>query len=211
MTRVWFFTALAASVLAYGEETKPSVGVFMDFDAPPANTAVDAMKREVDSIMRPAGLRVDWRDLGENRGTEAFSGIVVVKFKGKCQVQPWRGEASEPELTNEKVVLGTSLVSGGQVMPFSEVECDQVRKTLAYEVPSTETDRQCALGRAMGRVVAHELYHVLACTTKHAGNGLTRATQTLRDMVNGKLGFNKDEAAAIREGLTRNGMVFSVR
>ena len=108
-------------------------------------------------------------------------------------------------------MLGTSLVSGGQVMPFSEVECDQVRKTLAYEGRSTEMDRQCALGRAMGRVVAHELYHVLACTTKHAGNGLARATQTLRDMISGTLGFNKDEAAAIRQGLTRRGMVFSVR
>ena len=68
----------------------------MDFDAEPANVAVDAMKREVDAIMRPAGLRVDWRDLGQNRGQEAFSGVVVVKFKGKCQVQPWRGAASEP-------------------------------------------------------------------------------------------------------------------
>ncbi len=211
MTRGWFLTALACSVLAYGEEIKPSVGVFMDFDAEPAGMAVDAMKREVDAIMRPAGLRVDWRNVGENRGTEAFSGLVVVKFKGKCQVQPWRGESSEPELTNEKVVLGTSLVSGGQVLPFSEVECDQVRKTLAYEERSTEVDRQCALGRAMGRVVAHELYHVLACTTKHAGNGLARATQTLRGMVNGKLTFNKDEAAAMRKGLAQRGMVFSVR
>jgi hypothetical protein len=211
MTRVWFLAALSLSSLAYGAEKKPSVGVFMDFDAKPANIAVDAMKREVDEIMRPAGLRVDWRQVGENRGAEAFTGVVVVKFKGKCQVQPWLGESFETELTSDKVVLGTSLVSNGQVLPFSEIECDQVRKLLAYQERSTEMDRQCALGRAMGRVVAHELYHVLACTTKHAGHGLAKATQTLRTMVRSGLGFNNEEAAAIRQGLTRRGLVFSVR
>ena len=121
------------------------------------------------------------------------------------------GRGVRARLTNGKVVLGTSLVSDGQVLPFSEVECDQVRKTLAYEERATEMDRQCALGRAMGRVVAHELYHVLACTTKHAGRGLARATQTLKGMVDGTLGFDKDEAAEIRKGLTRRGIVFSLR
>jgi hypothetical protein len=170
----------------------------MDFDAAPANTAVDAMQREVDHIMRPAGLRVNWRHLGENRGTEAFNGVVVVKFKGKCQVEPWRGEASEPELTNEKVVLGTSLVAGGEVMPFSEVECDQVRKTVSYGEPATELERQHALGRAMGRVVAHELYHILASTTGHAARGLARGTQDFHDLTKGTLGFRSQDAAAIR-------------
>ncbi len=211
MTRVWFLAALAFGLAGHAEETKPSVGVFMDFDTDPAGVAVDAMKREVDSILKPAGLDVNWRTLSENRGSEAFSGLVVVKFKGKCQVEPWRGDAAEPELTDEKLVLGTSLVSGGRVLPFSEVECDQVRKTVAYEGRSTEVERQCALGRAMGRVVAHELYHVLACTTKHVGHGLARSTQSLKEMAAGQIGFRKDDAAAIRRGVLSRDLVFGLR
>jgi hypothetical protein len=198
-------------VVAYADDAKPTVAIFMDFEAQPAKAAVETMQREVDAIMRPAGLNVRWRQLKENRGTETFSGVVVVKFKGRCEVQPWRGMTSEPELTNEKTVLGTSLVSGGHVLPFSEVECDHVRKTLAYEERSTTMDRQHALGRAMGRVVAHELYHVLACTTKHGDHGLSRATQSLKGMVEGKQSFSTNDATAIRQGISRRGMIFSVR
>lgn len=210
MTRAWFLCTLAFALMARAE-TKPSVGVYMDFDSEPAPAAVDAMKHEVGSILGAAGLDVNWRNLSENNGAEVFTGVVVVRFRGKCRVEPWRGEAAEPQFTGEKLALGSSLVSEGHVLPFSWIECDQVRKTVAYEGRSTEVQRQCALGRAMGRVVAHELYHVLACTTKHVGRGLARATQDLKDMATGRLGFHKEDANAIRKGLAGRGVVFGLR
>src|SRR5262249_4569893 len=51
-----------------------------------------------------------------------------------------------------------------------------VRRALSYLAPAaTAEQRQKALGLAMGRVVAHELYHVLAHTTEHTQRGLTQA------------------------------------
>jgi hypothetical protein len=53
----------------------------------------------------------------------------------------------------------------------------------------------------MGRVVAHELYHVLARTTSHAERGLAKASQSLKDLVSKQsLTFQAQDAEAIRRG-----------
>lgn len=187
----------SVSFQAHASERKPSVGIFMDFDAPPAGTAVETMKREVGTIMKPTGLDVDWRLLKENKGNETFDGLIVIRFKGKCRVQPWVDEVEPGDIT-----LGSTLVSEGKVMPFTEINCEQVRKTLPYASTLVcDQERQCALGRALGRVVAHELYHVLAKTTAHAGKGLAKAKQSLRDLVTGSLRFVDEDSEAIRHGV----------
>lgn len=195
---------IAAGLHAAAAERKQSVGIFIDFDSPPAPMAVAAMKREVGAIMKPTGLTMNWRQLKENRGTESFGGLVVVRFKGKCHVQPWPDDPA-----GGKVTLGSTLVSDGHVLPFTEIECEQVRKTLSYSGTACDQERQCALGRALGRVVAHELYHALARTTTHAGKGLARATQSLRDLVTGPLRFNADDSEAIRRGISTPPGTFS--
>jgi hypothetical protein len=51
---------------------------------------------------------------------------------------------------------------------------------------------------ALGRVVAHELYHILARTTSHATGGLAKASQSLRDLIRpDDLEFQRKEAEAI--------------
>jgi hypothetical protein len=178
----------------------------MDFDTTPNSLSVDAMKKEVVSIMKSTGLQFDWRLVGQNHGDESFAGVVVVRFKGKCQAMPWE----EPLREGTTVTLGTSMVRNGNVLPFSEVECDRVRKTVEYDESSTcDQEKQAALGRAMGRVVAHELYHILARTTAHTGRGLAKATQSFRDLVTGSLGFQAGESQAIRHGVLPSGPSFS--
>ena len=193
----------------YAGEPKPLIGVFMDFDvARPTSLALEAMEHEVEAIMKPTGLGVGWRWLKDNRGREAFPGLVVVRFKGRCEVGSW-GEAPEPGKT---VTLGSTLVEGGRALPFSEVECEQVRKTLPYTNAGTcEQEKQSALGRAMGRVLAHELYHALAHTTGHAVEGLAKASQSFRDLVTGPLDFGRAESTAIRQGVAGTGAVFSFK
>jgi hypothetical protein len=66
-------------------------------------------------------------------------------------------------------------VNHGEVMPYAEIQCDQIRTGLAgVRLGPSQKDRQRALGLALGRVVAHELYHVLAKTTAHAEHGLAK-------------------------------------
>ena len=183
-----------------------SVGVFMDFDrdSAPGDAPLEIMKDEVDKLLNPSGVKLNWHLAKENRGNQAFSGLVVLKFRGKCRVEGWNspvGMPTRPDFGSpgEVTTLGFTRVSGGKVLPYSEVECDEIKKALAYLPAGTgKKEKQRALGLAMGRVVAHELYHVLASTTAHAARGLAEATESLDDLISpAPLGFDVWDSQAI--------------
>lgn len=188
----------------------PSVGIFMDFESSPAPRSVEVMKNEVNKLMKSAGVSLVWHLTKENRGKQAFNGLVVLKFKGTCRAEGWTnpvaGGAPSSNFTTlrEAAPLGETQVASGEVLPFTEVECDRIRQALEYLEPgATVNQRQSALGLALGRVVAHELYHVLARTTRHAASGLAKASETLEDLVsNREMSFGAEDSLAIRNGLT---------
>ena len=177
---------LAASVIGNPAPQKhPAVGVFIDFDAIPSPRSIEEMKREAAKIMHTAGYSLDWRNLRQNEGKEGFGNVVVVKFRGKCRQE---FPALVEPYADAPVTLASTLVQDGHVLPFSEVQCDQVRRVLSY-APGRE--RQGAFGLALGRVVAHELYHLLLNTTRHAATGLAAATHDWVDLTLGATGFRK--------------------
>ena len=204
--RVAAFVAFSA-LLSFGQNPPaskniPSVGVFLDFDSVPGQVPVDAMKKEVDKILKPSGVALDWRMASENHGDEVFAGLVVLKFKGKCKLEGW-GDTPPGFLPGEEYTLGATKVVNGHVLPFTEVRCDEVKRALAYLRPeANQRERQRAFGIALGRVVAHELYHILASTTSHAARGLAKASESLEDLVNaGSMGFRSEDSTAIRQGV----------
>ena len=209
MVRVFWLAAGAAltAILSFGQNPPvsnniPSVGVFLDFDSVPGQLPVVEMKKEVDKILKPSGVALDWRMASENHGNEVFSGLVVLKFKGKCKLEGWTDTPAGLS-PGEEHTLGTTKVVDGKVMPFTEVRCDEVKRALAYLRPeANQRERQKAFGIALGRVVAHELYHILASTTGHAARGLAKASESLEDLVSsGSMGFRQEDSKAIRKGL----------
>ena len=210
MARVWVLTGLGFSaVLAAWSQSapppsaQPTLGVFMEFDAAPAGSAVGVMQHEVDGLLKPAGIAVHWRLASENRGDETYGRLVVLKFDGNCQAGDFRvplpGADAEP--ADRPVSLGDTKVVNGRVFPYSVVRCDEVRKALMYLPTVSREQRQVAMGVALGRVVAHELYHVLARTTGHAMRGLAKASHPLPELVSGRsMKFDDRAAAAIRNG-----------
>jgi hypothetical protein len=182
-------------------ELRPIVGVLLDFDVPPGSLALTAMKKEVDSIFKRSGVLVGWRMPGQGQAGESLAGLVVVRFKGRCRVEPWNPAAAR---SRGATALAHTAVVDGKVAPYSEVECDKVRGALPYAEPgAAEHERQGEFGRAMGRVLAHELYHALARTREHAARGLARATQSMLDLWSGTLTFDERDLAAIRKNLAR--------
>jgi hypothetical protein len=137
--------------------------------------------------------------VSENHGDEPFAGLVVLRFKGKCKAEPW----GQPSPIAGSRSLGSTQVVNGRVTPFSEVECDEVRRALAYmSTQASPKERQKALGLALGRVVAHELYHMLAHTTAHAARGLAKAAESLDDLISDAVPmvFRPEDTTAIRQG-----------
>ena len=189
--------AAAAVAVARGQ----TVGVFMEFDLAPGTRSLEVMKKEVGELLKPAGVSLDWRLTRENRGSETFAGLVVLKFKGNCRVDRFT-EPGEFTVSSGTRTLGVTKVSDGQVLPYTEVECKPIREALSYLSPvAGAQERQKALGLALGRVVAHEMYHILAHTMEHASEGLAKAMQSLRDLVSpASLGFTEEDWRAMCEG-----------
>jgi len=183
---------LMAAFAALSQTAPRSIGIFIQFEAAPASQSVVVMKSEVARILKPTGFTINWRSLEENRGSEAFSDILVVKFHGKCRIQ--YGDP-EGDLTDQEYSLATTLVSKGKVLPYSDVACDQVVRLL----PTALGNRQNALGKALGRVLAHELYHLLGNVTRHAAQGIGKSTIAAIDLAAGSLRFDDATTALLAQ------------
>jgi len=168
--------------------TPTPLTVVFQFDNPHSEKAFEEMKRELASIFKNAGIQIAWRDRDQVSSSESFPNLLVVKFHGVCKMDPAvdRDEDSGP--------LAFTHTSDGVVLPFSEVECDQVRSSLRRAVSRGDRARSdIVLGRAMARVLAHELYHVLARTESHTANGVAQRAFSGSDLIGDQLELSPDE------------------
>jgi hypothetical protein len=69
--------------------------------------------------------------------------------------------------------LGYSYVLDGRVQPFGEINCDRVIRVVSSALSASDYLRSDQLfGRALGRVLAHEVVHMLSDSIDHARDGL---------------------------------------
>ncbi len=140
-------------------------------------------------------FHVRWMDGNadsDNHGD--YRRVLAVTFHGSCTAappaQPW-------ETGTGAIDLAKTVVQDGVILPYSEVNCDRVRDFLDT-ADSTETGRESRLGRAMGRVLAHELYHVLLQTREHSSKGIGKAVQAPASLLSRSLRFEEGELELIR-------------
>jgi hypothetical protein len=146
------------------------------------------MERELRTLMEPSAVRPEWHDRRDITPSEGFQRLVMVNFHGRCRVEPAAGRAEE-----DKPLAWTHVVDG-KVLPFSDVECDRVRASLQ----SANGMRQLSdlvLGRALARVLGHELFHVLARTSTHAGAGLAKRSLTALELTSDRFELNRLQPA----------------
>lgn len=161
------------------------VGVYLEFEVPPSATALEAMQNEASRLLEGVGTRIAWRLVSENQGNEAFERLVVVKLTGGC------GCGGFLPATREILVLGTTAVADGKVLPYSQVRCDAVRRLLPeIEHASDRRQSDAVLGRVLGRILAHELYHALLGTVHHAPSGLAKGFHSTLELKSGELPFD---------------------
>jgi|ERR1035437_45322 hypothetical protein len=160
--------------------------------APPAGV-LEALQDEVDSIMAPIGLRFEWRDLDKGGRHEVSAELAVVTFKGRCDI------AGLKTRTRLEGALGWTHVSDGQILPFTDISCDRVRE---FVQPGLLTfpaeDREEIYGRALGRVLAHELYHIFANTMRHGSMGVAKGSYNVQDLLADEFQFEAKESRMLR-------------
>jgi len=142
--------------------------------------------------MKPAGLDFDWHPLAD-AGGRVSSWLAVIHFKGACDAAGLRPD------TGYAGPLGWTYVSDGEILPFIDVNCDGIRLFVQHDliaVPAAE--REEAFGRAVARVIAHELYHVLANTKAHRGSGIAKAAYSVGDLLSQTFQFGKKDCTSLR-------------
>jgi hypothetical protein len=122
---------------------------------------------------------------------------------GRCLLScTSRGNAINPtcrRILRIPWILGRTHVSDGAIIPFSDIYCSAIRAFLAPSLFSLdEQSRTLVFGRAIGRVLAHELYHVFARTKHHGSSGLGEAFYTPRELAADDFQFQDEEIQRVR-------------
>lgn len=163
-----WFTGSACAQMA-------EVAVYLDSDRPVAAKVSESMQQEAGSIVGRSGVRLIWTAKPD---TKPYQRIAVVSLRGSCGV----GTLSNASRISEP--LGDTQISNGRVLPFADVACDAVHRLIDRDLRGARpADRERLLGRALGRVMAHELYHVLSESTRHGQTGVTRAALSSSDLL----------------------------
>lgn len=186
---------MLAVLPAYGGQqgaTLAPIALYTHFQEEPSASVLQAMRQELASIMAPMGLRFDWRSLNGVNGSEVSVELAVVNFRGRCDAL---GLMAHPSHSGP---LGWTHLSEGAILPFSDIDCDGVRAFLqAGLLGARGDDRDDLFGRAIGRVLAHELYHIFANTPHHGADGVGKAAYTVQNLLTDDFEFGEKEAMAL--------------
>jgi hypothetical protein len=157
------------------------VVVYLRTDPGQPSQPIHEMTHEADALMATAGYTISWRVLGSSSRDAGDNFLAVIELRGVCQ-------APQPNTPVESLATGMSLAStavvDGKVLPYSQLECENLTRLLAAALMKETTDKRDYLyGRAMGRLVAHELFHVLVGTRDHEGSGIAKRFFTAKDVL----------------------------
>lgn len=176
-------THFALLLLASAAFAREPLTVVAEFDGSYSRLAVKEMQTELQSLMANSGLSLNWRLLSDVAISDSFPDLVVVRFHGACDAKSatraWSGKPA---------ALAYTHVSDGQVLPFTEVDCDEIHSFVsARSGGSAAPVGDLELGRALGRVMAHELQHILTQSRSHSRDGIARRALTSAELTGARL------------------------
>jgi len=158
-----------------------------------SRVALREMGSEAAHILTQSGVSLRWQ-LGQP--AHAVSGLlVVVKLLGRCDMD---GPAGFPM----PGPLGWAHEVNGVILPFSDLACDNIRGAVhSAPIADGQLRGNVLLGRALGRVLAHELYHIVANTSEHDEGGVAQSALSGRELTSGLLELRPSDVEAIQSSL----------
>jgi hypothetical protein len=135
--------------------------------------------------MREAEISVDWEDVAKPRTVDGS--LVVVDLEGYCAVRA----RAEVQPGPDGAPLGSSATANGHILPFASVDCTALSGVLTSRIAAQPAAlRSRMYGRAMARVLAHELYHYVGQATDHLQSGVAKEKFSASDLVQEQLEFD---------------------
>lgn len=180
------------------------LAIYYSFDIPPSAALVTEMESEMDRILAAAGVRVAWRDIASPRNGENFQAVVVLRFRGACSLGDNQGAIQSQEEPKGEPLAETD-VADGRVLPFGSVDCDRLGRYIAPVMRSLgQEDTNARFGRAVARVSAHEIYHMLTGSEEHAHRGIARAKHSREELTAPAFAFAREQTNWLRAWAAAN-------
>ncbi len=168
------------------------VTIVLDFQGPRSEQSVSEMKREFAGIMKDSPLHFDFRSRSQAEEVTSDN-LVVVRFKGKCVFEP------VPYLLDERGPMAFTYSTDGAVQPFSEVACDRVTQAMRSAMAGGDFAKaDVLLGRALGRVLAHEVVHILSRSAEHGTSGVAKTALSGSQLIAPELRLQPEDLERIK-------------
>jgi hypothetical protein len=117
----------------------------------------------------------------------------VLTFKGHCDL------STAVKYDPHPGALGWTHVTDGAILPFAEIDCDRIHSFINRELLFLKPEeREPGFGRAVARVVAHELYHIFANTQHHGSDGVGKSAYSVQELLSDGFQFEEHEGRALR-------------
>jgi len=185
------FAALPALFASSVRPILTNLTIVLDFKGPHSVESVTAMERETQVILKEAGVHLDWKSR-EEAANATFAELVVMRFNGACELPP-------APLYDELGPLASTYETDGEIQPFGEVSCDRVGAFVRSGLHKGDFKKaDFLLGRALGRVVAHELVHMLTGAKDHSHEGVFKPGLTVDELVSGELALSRGDIERLR-------------
>lgn len=172
---------------AGSEATGGQVQFYLKSSGDVSPRVMSEMKADLATLMRSAGLRIGWWS-----ARDKYSGVdgdlIIIDLQGTCD--PW---APTSDLTAGKnfIALASTAVADGRVLPFSSVDCTAVNGFLSEALATIPAPRrERVYGRALARLLAHEVFHVMTQSTDHTETGVAKAEVTPDDLIGEHFDFD---------------------
>jgi hypothetical protein len=179
-------TESAASGLdaAPSPHTTPDVTVVLDIRGLFSLPAMLQMEKEAGDIIASSGIHLEWRTR-DDAARATFNDLVVLTFKGACALEP------APPVYDELGPYAFTRTENGEIQPFGEVNCDHVVGSARAAMSGRDfANADLLIGRALGRVVAHELVHMLTRSGEHARDGIQKPALSGRQLIANSLNLS---------------------
>ncbi len=181
---------------ASGDESVSEIVVYFTGAAQPQRP-LDFMKLELGRILNAAGYRPEWADSRNAVRPSTEAQLIVMELRGSCTALSSRPPAKIG-------ALASTAISEGQILPFSSIDCANLSSLLSESLtPEPPARRDFLYGRAMARVAAHEIYHILVGTTDHTREGIARPAFAAADLINEHFAFEESTLAKMRPSVGR--------
>lgn len=172
------------------------LGLLVEASTSTPDPVLEAFREETERVLPIPGLEIQWRRAGSQTGTESFDRLIVVRLVGEClpHQEPAPSDAGP---------LGVTHLADGRILPFVEADCARIVRAAQRLRRHPFRLRAEELGRALGRVIAHEVYHVLSASRDHDDKGLSKCSLSAVDLFLPGIAFDRAALDRMAAGLPR--------